>query len=84
MDRAQPDNYWSDSLKAATREAIKNLDVLATPDGSLPLKHVDGAFGTISLDDLVSDRLRVVDRQTGAESMFESADALIAAGWAID
>ncbi len=77
-------NDWSDDLKAQTRDVIEGRDILASRDGQLHLKHVTSGFGTIAEDDLWRGVLRVVDRQTGAETTFASADELIAAGWVID
>ena len=77
-------NDWSDDLKAQTRDVIEGRDILASRDGQLHLKHLASGFGTIAEDDLRSGVLRVVDRQTGAETSFASADELIAAGWTLD
>ena len=74
---------WSDELKAATREAISAGGALSS-DGRLHLKHSSSAFGYIELDNLVRNELRVVDKQTGAASLFADTDALICAGWAVD
>jgi hypothetical protein len=84
MNRGCTNEDWSDGLNAMTRNAIENLNVLCTPDGSLCLKHIGGAFGTISLGNLLSGKFQVIDRETGAESVFQNVDALIAVGWAID
>ena len=77
-------NDWSDDLKAQTRDVIEGRGMFVSRDGRLHLKHVTSAFGTVAEDDLVRGVLRLVDRQTGAETTFANADALIAAGWVID
>lgn len=75
---------WSDVLKTQTRDVIEGRDILATSGGQLCLKHATSGFGTISEDDLWRGVLKVIDRRTKAETIFASADELIAAGWAID
>jgi hypothetical protein len=84
MDKDSTDDKWSYSLQTATRKAIENLEILGTLEGGLPLKHIGGAFGTISLGNLINKELRIVDRHAGTESVFETFDALIVAGWVID
>jgi hypothetical protein len=80
----RPTSDWSASLKAQTRDVIERRGMFVSRDGRLHLKHVASTFGTIAEDDLARGVLRVVDRQTGAETTFANADALIAAGWVID
>lgn len=53
-------------------------------DGQLHLKHASSAFGIIAGNDLACGVLKIVDRRTGTETTFASADELIAAGWVID
>lgn len=79
-----PKNGPSDEIKARTRDAIGNFDVLNLRDGQLHLKHVTSAFGTIVGDDLERGVLRVIDKRTGEDTTFASVDALLAAGWVID
>ena len=73
---------WSDTLIQQTRSALQALPL--TPDGYVALKHIDGAFGRISLNDLVAGRYTVEDRADGETREYASIDALIAAGWVID
>ncbi len=82
--RSPESDNWSDELKAQTRDLIDGGGPIGTPDGSLALKHIASGFGIITEDDLVNGVLRVVDRETKAETTFASVDELIAAGWAID
>jgi len=84
MNGSHPSDEWSDHLKAETRKAIENIDVLGTQDGHLVFKNLAGGFGIASMQDLVSGRLRITDVRTGGQSVFGTTDALIAAGWAID
>ncbi len=78
-----PTRRWSDTAEKATREAIEAGGVLS-PDGVLHLKHIPSGFGYIGLTDLIRGELRVVDKETKAETTFASVDDLIAAGWAVD
>ncbi len=84
-DRAATfEDRWSDELRAATRRMIDTLDILPLGDG-VAFKHIDGRrYGAIALDDFVAGRLRIVERRSGMETTFPDADALVAAGWAID
>jgi len=67
-----------------TREMIAYHDTIAARNGQLCLKHITSGFGTIAEDDLLGGVIKVIDRQTGAETIFADADAMIAAGWVID
>ncbi|OZB05789.1 MAG: hypothetical protein B7X67_11375 [Rhizobiales bacterium 39-66-18] len=74
---------WSDELKALTRAAVEDLDVM--PRGNdVFFKHIRSGFGIMSFSDLVSGELRMRDAETGMITTFADVDALIAAGWAID
>ena len=75
---------WSGELKVQTWDVLEGRDILATRDGNLHLKHVTSGFSTIAEGDLWSGVLRIVDRQSGAETAFANVDALIAAGWVLD
>jgi len=84
MNPSSPANDWSDELKERTRDAVESRDIFAPRDGQLCLKHITSGFGTIAEEHLWGGVLTVVDRRTGAETTYATADALIAAGWAID
>ncbi len=84
MTAAPSSNEWSDDLKAQTRDAIEGRGIFAMRNGRLCLKHAVSGFGAIATDDLQRGVLRVVDMRTKQATTFASADALIAAGWAID
>lgn len=77
-------NGWSDDLKAQTRDVVEGRDIFGTRDGQFHLKHATSAFGAIAEDDLARGVLKVVERRTGAETTFDNAEALIAAGWVVD
>lgn len=79
---APPD--WSDDLKAQTRDLIEGHGMFVSRDGCLHLKHLTSASGTMSEGDLARGLLKVVERRTGTETTFATADDLIAAGWVID
>lgn len=79
----QPPEQWSQTLKAKTREALGEL-AFAPPGDAVCLKHVDGRFGVIAVSDLLGKRLKIIDRETDAETTFTDADELVAAGWALD
>lgn len=75
---------WSDDLKAQMRDVVEGREFFGIRDGQLHFKHATSAFGTIVQDDLARGVLMIVERRTGAETIFDDADALIAAGWVID
>jgi len=72
---------WSPELAEMTRAwfaqhaAVRHMLV--------PLKHVDGRFGLGGFGSGGS-RIAVRDRADGTLQSFDSVDALINAGWAID
>ena len=84
MTTSSPANDWSDELKERTWDAVEGRDIFAPRDGQLCLKHITSGFGTIAQEHLWGGVLKVVDRQTGAETSYANADELIAAGWAVD
>jgi hypothetical protein len=75
-------NPWSDTLIEQTRSALRTPPM--TLDCTLSFKNVDGRFGQIGFNDLVSGAVRVADRRSGEAHLYESADELISAGWAVD
>lgn len=74
---------WSETLNKATRDALDRLTFV--PDGDIVcLKHADGRFGMIAVDDVLRQNLKLIDRKTKQETTFANADELIRAGWALD
>lgn len=73
---------WSDNLIQETRNAIENYEV--TPQGILHMKNINGPYGSMRLENLMSNRFLVEDKKGSEEYLFASVDELIAAGWAID
>ena len=74
----------SDDLKTRTRDVVEGRDIFGTRDGQLHFKHATYAFDTVAEDDFARGVLKRVERRTGAETTFDNADALTAAGWVID
>lgn len=73
---------WSDNLTQETRQAINDCTV--TPEGVLHMKSINGSYGIIRLENLVSARFLIKDKRNESEYLFGSVDELIEAGWAID
>lgn len=73
---------WSDTLIEQTRKALQSPPL--TLDSNLSLQNIEGSFGQIGLNDLVTGILRVADRHSGETHLYESVDALISAGWVVD
>ena len=84
MNASSPADDWSDELKEQTRDAVEGRGLFASLDGRLCLKHITSGFGIIAPEHLWGGPLKVVDRRTGLETSYATADELIAAGWAID
>lgn len=75
-------NTWSDDLIKQTRDVL-NLDFLPF-DHFVHFKNSNGNFGKISLGDLVAGKLIMQDKKTNEETVYNTGDELIAAGWAVD
>jgi hypothetical protein len=84
------DPQWSEALKTETHQAIADGRLGGgTRDGQLYMKHTKRKYGTISIDDLQDDILRLVELPLGAADkgktiIFATVDDLIDAGWVID
>ncbi|MBJ7533370.1 hypothetical protein JDN40_04525 [Rhodomicrobium vannielii ATCC 17100] len=74
---------WSENAVSATKEALDEFAALPAGD-SLALKNIDGRFATMSIENWLAKRARIVDRSTGEETSFADTDELIRAGWVID
>ena len=75
---------WSNELKRTTATILDERRHVPMRD-FIPLKHIDGAYAVMALDEWLSDWPRTItDRQTGQTHRFADCDALIAAGWAVD
>lgn len=82
--KQQPNKMWSDSLRQLTREMIDNLEV-SPADGLLHMKNIEGGYATISVQDLMQTRFRLVDKMnTEIVFEFKTLDELLDAGWAVD
>lgn len=66
---------WSEELQKLTKEHFKKMPMAA-------MKHIDGRFGICFLKD---DKYIIGDREDNTkEYIFDSIDAFIKDGWAID
>ena len=75
---------WSEELRNKTYSALDNgeFDVFMN-GGVCYLKHSDGSFGTISMKNAFA-RNWLVESKKGESFQFETIDALIDDGWALD
>jgi hypothetical protein len=73
---------WSPTLIAQTRAWFDRDE--PGRDGWVALKNVDGRFGMCGCSSSTDSTLDVWDRPSGQLQEYESVDALIADGWAID
>ncbi len=76
-------NQWSKLLKEETRQSISEIRI-GSPDGRLHFKNSDGRKAYMSIQDLMNEVAQLTDSENGARQCFQSADALIDAGWVID
>ncbi len=82
MQAKETPQPWSEALLATTR-AVMNLEFVPRDD-FIYLKNINGEYGAIKVRDWLASQLCVQNRETSAETVFSSVDALIAAGWAVD
>lgn len=73
---------WSEVLQKNTREAIEQVPV--TLDGRMRFKHPTQGYAYATVDDLCHDRLVLHFQNDGGQRQFDSVDALLQAGWAVD
>jgi len=76
---------WSDGLVKQTCEMIDNhgMDSIL-PDLKLHMKNISSRYGYIEMENLLKGVIKVVDKETGCEVLFNNTDELISAGWVID
>lgn len=73
---------WSKSLREQTLLALHELPPL--PDGLLHMKHLSDGAGYFRILDLVSGKYALYQRGQETRISFETPEAVIDAGWAID
>jgi hypothetical protein len=74
---------WSQDLQSQTRDAVAK--VLVNPfDEKLHFKNRDSRYAFMTAEDLLQDKLSLVDKVSGEKSEFQDVDALLLGGWAID
>lgn len=64
-----------------TAAAIMAFDVEG--GGALAFRHASGQIGTLSAEDNLNGRMRLVDEGSGEVSAYDSVDALVRDGWSI-
>jgi len=74
---------WSEEAQQATREMVESQSY-GIRDGKVYLKHIDGSFGFVALEDLLVGHyiIHVYDGDQVAE--FDSIEAVLHAGWVLD
>lgn len=81
----QAKKMWSDSVREQTRAITDHCGGdFCCPDGKLHLKNIAGGYAYIDLLDLCNGVLKVVDKDAGEETLFDTTDELLEAGWVID
>lgn len=81
----QPDPYSTKSSEEArlwrTAAAIMAFDV--DGGGALAFRHASGQVGTLSAEDNLNGRMRLVDARSGEISAYDSIAALVGDGWSL-
>lgn len=91
-------NTWSGKLIKQTREELEDMLTYTDPSGKLHwligsmdlkkgacFKNIDGKrFGIMTAENASSGRYTIDLRDNGRQECFETVDALIEAGWALD
>lgn len=75
--------HWSEGLREATLHGLRDVPPV-TLDGRIHMKHIDGRFGSFHSVDLLADTYVLHVGGSDHSISFLDADAVIAAGWAID
>lgn len=64
-----------------TAAAIMAFDVEG--GSTLAFRHASGQVGTLSAEDNLNGRMRLVDERSGEVSAYDSVDALVRDGWSL-
>jgi len=74
---------WSDATQQLTRSSLNDLS-FASRDGKVWCKHIDGAPGYMLDDDALLGTLVILSPAGEQLAVFESIEAMLAAGWVLD
>ncbi|MCF7977135.1 MAG: hypothetical protein K9L82_03815 [Chromatiaceae bacterium] len=74
---------WSEGLRKATRDIVCEFNFIPIGD-EVCLKNLDGRFGFIAISDLFAGKLRLVDSEDAAETLYDSVEHLLSDGWVVD
>ncbi len=65
---------WTDELKDLTREMLSEMPMAM-------MKNIQSMYGVLLL---IDNKYVITDRTSNEKYIFDSIDALIEAGWAVD
>jgi len=74
---------WSENSNEFTRNVLANGGSCLLGD-LLHCKHVEGSFGLVNTSDVLRSTIRLLDKATMRETVFESVEEFISAGWTLD
>jgi hypothetical protein len=74
---------WSIDVQERTKLALQEKAFIPYRD-VLAMKHADGRFGTMCVNDILSGLLKVNEFETEGEESFADVEELIHAGWVVD
>ncbi len=74
---------WSDELKETTRKILVHHE-LVPMDDYVYVKHTEGSFGKIKLDDWLKNVYQITDNKTEEVVVFDTIEDLINSGWVVD
>jgi hypothetical protein len=77
---------WSDNLKNQTRQVLEShgLDMPVPAMEHVGFKNADGGYGQIPIKHLLKGRFVITRRGTDTVESFDTAEAVIEAGWVLD
>jgi hypothetical protein len=86
--RKNMSNAWTDEAIKNTNQTLTNkIDGIdaALPLGYISMKNIDGSFGKVSLESIMTQKLFLADIDSGKiKQIYKSVDEMIGAGWVVD
>lgn len=79
--KLQPTEQGEEARLWRTAAAIMAFDVDGS--GSLAFRHASGQIGTLSAEDNLNGRMRLVSERSGEVSTYDSVEALVRDGWSL-
>lgn len=75
-------DMWSDELIKMTRDVILEHHFIPYDD-AVHFKNHDSRYGSITVSNILANKLLLVDKKTNSKTLYKTADELIEAGWCL-